>query len=125
MDTWGWKQLQPWLELRVQLPVGPLFCVVSGPTHGRPWSSVAARADLRRTALAAGVPVSLAGLRVAARIGAQQVEILHEGREVARHPRLDGRFQTAARLDHYLELLTHKPGALQRSEALRRSASAV
>ena len=55
MDTWGWEELQPWLEMRVQLPVGPLFCVVNGPTCGRPWSSAAARADLRRTAQAAGV----------------------------------------------------------------------
>jgi hypothetical protein len=23
MDTWGWEELQPWLELRVRLPVGP------------------------------------------------------------------------------------------------------
>ncbi|MCA1698009.1 MAG: IS21 family transposase, partial [Actinobacteria bacterium] len=64
------------------------------------------------------VPVSLAGLRVAARIGAREVALHHDGREVARHPRLDGRFGTSAQLDHYLELLRHKPGALQRSLAL-------
>ena len=64
------------------------------------------------------VPVSLAGLRVAARIGAREVRIFHDGREVARHARLNGRFETAARLDHYLELLAHKPGALARSLAL-------
>ena len=45
----------PWLELRVQLPVGPLFCVINGPTRGRHWSSAAARAELRRIAAAAGV----------------------------------------------------------------------
>jgi site-specific recombinase XerD len=55
MDAWGWEELQPWLELRLQLPVGPLFCVINGPTCGRAWSSAAARADLRRTALEAGV----------------------------------------------------------------------
>jgi site-specific recombinase XerD len=55
MDAWGWEELQPWLELRLQLPVGPLFCVINGPTRGRSWSSAAARADLRRTALEAGV----------------------------------------------------------------------
>jgi site-specific recombinase XerD len=54
-DGWGWEELRPWLELRVELPVGPLFCVINGPTRGRPWSSAAARADLRQTALAAGV----------------------------------------------------------------------
>jgi integrase/recombinase XerD len=25
--------------VRVQLPVGPLFCVVNGPTQGRPWAA--------------------------------------------------------------------------------------
>jgi site-specific recombinase XerD len=55
MDAWAWEELEPWLELRVELPVGPLFCVLTGPTRGRPWSSAAARSDLRRTAVAAGV----------------------------------------------------------------------
>jgi site-specific recombinase XerD len=55
MDTWGWDELQPWLELRVGLPVGLLFCVLNGRTRGRRWSTVAARAELRRTAVAAGV----------------------------------------------------------------------
>ena len=55
MDAWGWEELQPWLELRLELPVGPLFCVINGPTRGRHWSSAAAREDLRRTAIAAGV----------------------------------------------------------------------
>ena len=49
MDAWGWEELQPWLELRVELPVGPLFCVINGPTRGGHWSNAAARADLRRT----------------------------------------------------------------------------
>ena len=35
MDAWAWQQLQPWLETRLTLPVGPLFCVVTGPTRGR------------------------------------------------------------------------------------------
>jgi transposase len=65
------------------------------------------------------VPVALAGLRVAARIGAREVHIFHDGAEVARHPRLDGRFGVSASLDHYLELLALKPGALARSLALR------
>jgi transposase len=65
------------------------------------------------------VPVSLAGLRVAARIGAREVALLRDGHEVARHARLDGRFGVSARLDHYLELLALKPGALARSLALR------
>jgi transposase len=65
------------------------------------------------------VPVALVGLRVAARIGAREIVISHQGRPVARHPRLYGRFQTQARLDHYLELLQRKPGALKGSLPLR------
>jgi transposase len=61
------------------------------------------------------VPVALVGLRVGARIGAREIVISHGGREVARHQRLHARFQTAARLDHYLELLQRKPGALKGS----------
>ena len=30
MDDWAWEQLEPWLQARVELPVGPLFCVVTG-----------------------------------------------------------------------------------------------
>ena len=55
MDAWGWEQLLPWLELRRELPVGPLLCVINGATRGRHWSPAAARAELRRTAAAAGV----------------------------------------------------------------------
>jgi hypothetical protein len=65
------------------------------------------------------VPVTLVGRRVAARIGAREIEICHDGRHVARHERLDGRFGVAAQLDHYLELLAIKPGALERSLPLR------
>ena len=40
---------------RVELPVGPLFCVVNGATRGRPWAAAAARSELRRVAREAGV----------------------------------------------------------------------
>jgi site-specific recombinase XerD len=55
MDDWAWEQLEPWLKARVELPIGPLFCVVNGPTRGRPWSASAARSDLRQVARQAGV----------------------------------------------------------------------
>ena len=55
MDRWAWDQLAPWLDARAALPVGALFCVVHGPTCGRPWAAAAARAQLRRVAAAAGV----------------------------------------------------------------------
>lgn len=65
------------------------------------------------------VPVSLVGRRVQAQIGAREIVVFHEHRPVARHPRLYGRYQTAARLDHYLELLRVKPRALSGSLPLR------
>jgi site-specific recombinase XerD len=55
MDEWGWQQLRPWLEHRVGLPVGPLFCVLKGPTAGQPWSAPSARTQFRRLAVQAGV----------------------------------------------------------------------
>ena len=64
------------------------------------------------------VPVALAGLKVSARVGAREITINHSGREVARHERLHGKYGTSAQLDHYLELLARKPGALEHSVAL-------
>jgi site-specific recombinase XerC len=51
MDDWGWEQLRPWLEHRAEMPIGALFCVVNGPTCGRPWSAPAVRALLRQLAV--------------------------------------------------------------------------
>lgn len=65
------------------------------------------------------VPAALVGLRVCAKIGAREVSLWHEGALVAAHERLPGRHETSAKLDHYLELLGRKPGALARSLALR------
>ena len=47
MDAWGWEQLRPWLEYRQGLPLGPLFCVISGPRVGSVWASGAVRQRLR------------------------------------------------------------------------------
>jgi site-specific recombinase XerD len=56
MDSWAWSDhLAPWLACRAELPMGALFCVIDGPTRGRPWSATAVRGELRRYALAAGV----------------------------------------------------------------------
>ena len=35
MDDWGWQELEPWLAARVELPIGPLFCIINGRTRGR------------------------------------------------------------------------------------------
>ena len=70
------------------------------------------------------VPVALVGLRVAARIGAREIVLWHDGREIARHDRLQGRFGVSAKLDHYLELLRRKPGALRGSLPLAQERAA-
>lgn len=55
MDQWGWEQLRPWLAVRAELPVGPLFCIIDGRTRGRAWSAAAVRTEFRRIAARAGV----------------------------------------------------------------------
>jgi site-specific recombinase XerD len=55
MDEWGWEHLRPWLSVRAELPVGPLFCIIDGPTRGRLWSGAAVRSEFRRLAAQAGV----------------------------------------------------------------------
>ena len=65
------------------------------------------------------VPVRLVGMKVTARVGAREIEVLADGRTAATHPRLRGSQLRSARLDHYLELLARKPGALEHSLALR------
>lgn len=65
------------------------------------------------------VPAALAGLKVRAQIGAREVTVWHDGKIVACHERLAGRHGCSAQMDHYLDLLASKPGALARSLALR------
>lgn len=55
MDEWGFEHLNRWLEQRVQLPVGPLFCIIDGPTRGRAWPATAVRGELRTLAAQAAV----------------------------------------------------------------------
>jgi site-specific recombinase XerD len=76
MDAWAWHQLQPWLETRLELPVGPLFCIVAGPTRGRHWTTAGARAELRNTAVRAGVRRRFAPHQLR---HAHAVEMAHEG----------------------------------------------
>ena len=76
MDDWAWEQLEPWLTVRVELPAGPLICVITGPTRGRRWSTAAARTELRNTAQAAGVRRCFAPHQLR---HAHAVEMAHEG----------------------------------------------
>jgi len=76
MDAWGWTALQPWLSERATLPLGPLFCVIAGPTRGHVWSAGAGRLQLHQIALEAGVRRRFAPHRLR---HAHAVELLHDG----------------------------------------------
>ena len=63
------------------------------------------------------VPLAV-GMEVQAKIHAAYVEIWSQGKCVARHERCFGRQQKILDLDHYLDVLEKKPGALAGSTAL-------
>jgi site-specific recombinase XerD len=76
MDPCAWSALAPWIADRTDLPVGPLFCVIDGPTRGRAWSASQVRVELRRVARDAGVRRRFAPHQLR---HAHAVELLHEG----------------------------------------------
>jgi integrase len=76
MDRWAWSQLEPWIAVRRQLPVGALLCVIRGATVGRHWESSSARKQLGRTAVKAGVRRRFAPHQLR---HAHAVEMAHEG----------------------------------------------
>jgi transposase len=59
-----------------------------------------------------------AGTRVEARIRPLHVEIWHGGKQIARHERCHQRCQHVLDLEHYIEVLNHKPGAFAGSKPL-------
>lgn len=63
------------------------------------------------------VPVP-AGTRVHTKLYPAHLEVWHEGRMVARHERCYRRRQQILDLEHYLDVLEHKPGALAGSKPL-------
>jgi transposase len=87
------------------------------------WEEASPRVDAKALATVRtnrySVPARLAGLRIRAQVGASEISFWHDGKQVAHHERLPGHHQISAQLDHYLDLLTRKPGALARSLALR------
>jgi len=76
MDRWAWSQLEPWIAVRRQLPVGALLCVIRGATAGRHWESSSARKQLARTAEKASVRRRFAPHQLR---HAHAVEMAHEG----------------------------------------------
>lgn len=67
------------------------------------------------------VPVRLIDRNVTVRLTGDALIVFDNRREVARHPRLIGRGLERLVLDHYLEALLLKPGALDRSQALHQA----
>jgi transposase len=64
------------------------------------------------------VPAGLAGRRVDVRLGATRLEVLNGSQVVARHLRSLHKNTETLTLDHYLEVLGAKPGALPGATAL-------
>ncbi len=64
------------------------------------------------------VPARYAGRRLPVRLAARTVEIYDGPRLVAHHERAAGRYVEVLCLDHYLEVLATKPGALPGATAL-------
>ncbi|MDQ3306133.1 MAG: IS21 family transposase [Actinomycetota bacterium] len=64
------------------------------------------------------VPVGLARRHVQVRLGAQAFEVVADGKVVATHQRSLHKGSEDLVLDHYLEILVRKPGALPGSTAL-------
>ena len=64
------------------------------------------------------VPAGLAGRRVDVELGADWVAARHHGKLVARHVRSWHKGSETLLLDHYLEVLTRRPGALAGATAL-------
>jgi transposase len=70
------------------------------------------------------VPVRLAGRRLQVRLDAHQLEVLHAGQVVAVHQRSLHKHVQHLLLDHYLEVLAVKPGALAGSATLAQARAA-
>jgi transposase len=70
------------------------------------------------------VPARYAGRRLPVRLSATAVEVLDGPQVVARHERTAGKYAEILVLDHYLEVLRRKPGALPGASALAQARAA-
>ena len=70
------------------------------------------------------VPVRLARRTITVRLGAQAFEAVSDGKVVARHARSLHKGTEDLVLDHYLEILVRKPGAMPGSTALAQARAA-
>ena len=67
------------------------------------------------------VPSGLAGRRVDVAIGGMGITVRSQGQVVATHPRAVFKGEQVLNLDHYLEVLIRKPGAMAGATALARA----
>src|ERR1700722_10274410 len=70
------------------------------------------------------VPAGYAARRVAVRLSAMSVQVLDGPRVVAVHERAAGKYAEVLILDHYLDVLKYKPGALPGATALAQARAA-
>jgi transposase len=70
------------------------------------------------------VPARYAGRRVNVRLSAMTVQVLDGPRVVAVHERAAGKYAEVLTLDHYLEVLKYKPGAMPGATALAQARAA-
>jgi transposase len=70
------------------------------------------------------VPARYAGRRLPVRLSARTVEVLDGPVVVAAHERAAGKYAEVLALDHYLEVLKYKPGALPGATALAQARAA-
>lgn len=82
------------------------------------WCRVDAKARVCVRQSYYSVPARFAGRRLEVRLGASGIRVLEAGQVVAEHPRSLHKGSEDLLLDHYLEVLGRKPGALAGSTAL-------
>jgi transposase len=70
------------------------------------------------------VPARYAARRVAVRLSAMTVQVLDGPQVIARHERAAGKYAEVLVLDHYLDVLRYKPGALPGATALAQARAA-
>jgi integrase len=75
MDEWGWEHLQPWLDLRLELP--DVRCLRHHRRHA--WAPLVSRRRARRPAPDGRGRRRAAPLRAASARRAHAVEMAHEG----------------------------------------------
>ena len=97
------------------------MCCLSEGAAACPGARFEVFAAIRRDS----VPVRLIGRQVRVLLHTNDLVIFDGRQQVARHDRLTGRLEAHLELDHYLEALIRKPGALPGATALEQAPAAA